>query len=326
VETSTALNIAGYRLVQSQVPEPGEGEVLIRVAACGVAYANALMALGRHQFKPPLPHSPGSEIAGWIEAVGAGVSGFDRSDRVMAVVRGGFAEYVVCAVRDLVRVPNGMSLQAAAAFRNAFLTAGHALVDRAALRAGEQLLVLGAAGSVGSAAIQVGNALGARVIAAASSGSKREFAQALGADVVLDSAAEGWRERLKAACGGRGPDVIFDPVCGPLFQPSFRSLAWGGRHLVVGFASGAIPALPANLTLLKGAALMGVDLRQFIQFEPARARERLGQLMGWVEEGRLAPAIGRIFKLEEYAPALEYALSGQGQGQTLLSISGDCDR
>jgi NADPH2:quinone reductase len=175
---------------------------------------------------------------------------------------------------------------------------------------------------VGTAAVQVGKILGDRVIACASTPEKRDFVRACGADEVLDTQAEGWRDRLKALCGGKGPDVIFDPVCGPLFEPAFRSLAWGGRHLVVGFAGGPIPALPANLPLMKGAALTGVDVRQFTLFETARAAETLSRLLAWVQEGRLSPPEGRRFPLAAYGEALEFALSGQGMGKTLVAPAG----
>ena len=159
------------------------------------------------------------------------------------------------------------------------------------------------------------------MIAAASSEAKRDFCRDLGADEVLDANGEGWRERLKAACGGRGPDVVFDPVCGPLFEPAFRSLSWRGRHLVLGFVGGPIPALPANLTLMKGAALVGVDVRQFMLLEPDRARAHLSQLLAWADDGRLAPPLGRAFSLDRYAEALEFALTGQGLGKTVIEVA-----
>jgi NADPH2:quinone reductase len=175
---------------------------------------------------------------------------------------------------------------------------------------------------VGTAAVQVGKIMGARVLACASTPKKRAFAAACGADETLDTEAEGWRDRLKALCGGKGPDVIFEPVCGALFEPAFRSLAWGGRHLVVGFAGGPIPALPANLPLMKGASLTGVDVRQFLLFEGPRAAQTLTRLLAWVAEGRLKPPEGRRFPLADYGAALEFALSGQGLGKTLVGPAG----
>jgi len=321
VQASTLDSIADYRLLEGETPKPRPGEVLIKVAACGVGYVDALVALGRYQVKPPLPHTPGKEVGGWIEAVGAGVDGLAPGDRVMASVRGGFAQFALAPAADTVKIPERMSFAQASGFRVNYLTALHGLRDRGALAAGERLLVLGAAGGVGMAATQVGKAMGAEVIAAASTEEKRAFARTQGADHVIDTAPDGWRDRLKAACGGKGPDVVFDPVCGPLFEPAFRSLVWGGRHLVVGFVGGPIPALKSNLTLMKGAALVGVDVRQFGLFEEKKANAHVTELLSWVADGRLVPAVGRSFPLEEFAPAMEFALTGQGLGKTVLEIA-----
>jgi len=316
-------SIDSYRTVELADPEPREGEVRIRVAACGVGYVDALVALGRYQVKPPLPHVPGSEIAGVVEALGAGVSGLAVGDRVLAMSRGGgFAQLAVAPAAATARLPEAMGFPQAAGFRVNYLTALHGLRDRAGLKAGERLLVFGAAGGVGAAAVQVGLALGAQVIAAGSTPAKRDFAQQLGAQAAIDVEADGWRDRLKALTGGAGVDVVFDPVCGPLFEPAFRSLAWGGRHLVVGFAGGeGIPALPSNLPLMKGAALVGVDVRQFQLFEAERARAQLSELLDWVGAGRLSPPVGRVFGFEAAREALTYALSGQGLGKTVLELA-----
>ncbi|MBS0410358.1 MAG: NADPH:quinone oxidoreductase family protein [Proteobacteria bacterium] len=313
-------SVADYRLVELPTPEPGPGEVRIKVAACGVGYVDALVSLGRYQVKPPLPHIPGGEAAGVVDAVGAGVTGLAAGDRVMAQVGGGFAEYAVARAPAVVKIPDAMAFEAACGFRINYVTALHGLRDRAALKAGERLLVSGAAGGVGAAAVQLGKILGAEVIACASSEDKRAFALSLGADKVIDTAPDGWRDRLKALTEGKGVDVYFDPVCGPLFELAFRSMAWGGRHLVVGFVGGPIPALPANLTLMKGAALVGVDVRQFMLFEGKKAQAHLAELLGWVAEGRLNPPVGRRFAFDDYAAALEFALSGQGLGKTVLTV------
>jgi NADPH2:quinone reductase len=236
----------------------------------------------------------------------------------MAQVRGGFAEFARSPTSMATKIPDQMSFAQAAGFRINYITALHGLRDRAALAAGERLLVFGAAGGVGSAALQVGRILGAEVIAAASTEEKRAFAKDHGADHVIDTSPEGWRDRLKAVTPGKGPDVIFDPVCGPLFEPAFRSLGWGGRHLVVGFAGGPIPALPANLSLMKGAALVGVDVRQFLQFEGPKGAAHLNELLSWVADGRLNPTVGRTFPLDAFAQALQFALSGQGLGKTVV--------
>ncbi len=313
-------SIDDYRIVDLPVPAPGPGEVLVRVGYCGVGYADGLVALGRYQVKPPLPHVPGGEVGGQVAALGEGVSGFAIGDRVMASVRGGFAEYGVAPAAGVWALPAGVTLAQAAALRIDYLTALHALQDRAHLLPGERLLVLGAGGGVGSAAVQVGKALSAQVVAAASTDAKRASAVAQGADATVDTAIEGWRDRLKVL--GK-IDVVFDPVCGPLFEATFRSLGWGGRHLVIGFTGGKIPALPANLTLLKGAALTGADVRQFALLEPVRAATHIATLLEWAKEGRIRPAPGRAFALDDYAAALEFAMSGKGNGKTILNVAGE---
>ena len=320
VQADSLDSIADYRLIEVDAPEPGAGQVLIRVTACGVGYVDALVSLGRYQVKPPLPHTPGQEIGGVIEAVGEGVAGLAVGDRVMAQAMGGFQELTLADARAVVKIPHAMSATQASGFRINYITALHGLRDRADLQPGERVLVFGAAGGVGVAAVQVARAMGATVIACASSEEKRAFALAQGADVVIDTVAEGWRDRLKALGEGKGPDVVFDPVCGPLFEAAFRSLSWRGRHLVVGFVGGPIPALPANLTLMKGAALTGVDVRQFMLFEGKKAASHLAELLGWVGEGKLVPPVGRTFPLEAWAEALEFALTGQGLGKTVLEV------
>lgn len=320
VQAQALNSVADYHLVDLPTPEPGPGEVRIKVAACGVGYVDALVSLGRYQVKPPVPHIPGGEAAGVVDAVGEGVTGLKPGDRVMAQVGGGFAEYAVARAPAVAKIPDAMAFEAACGFRINYVTALHGLRDRGALQPGERLLVSGAAGGVGAAAVQLGKILGAQVIACASSDEKRAFAQSLGADLAIDTAPDGWRDRLKTLAEGKGVDVYFDPVCGPLFELAFRSMAWGGRHLVVGFVGGPIPALPANLTLMKGAALMGVDVRQFMLFEGRKAQAHLAELLGWVGEGRLKPPVGRRFAFDDFAPALEFALSGQGLGKTVLTV------
>ncbi|MEZ5658858.1 MAG: NADPH:quinone oxidoreductase family protein [Burkholderiaceae bacterium] len=312
--------IDDYVIDEVDRPDMAAHQILIEVAACGVGYVDALVALGRYQVKPELPHIPGKEVAGRIRAIGAAVRGFSVGDRVLAVVQGGFAEWVCASTDAVLRIPARMSFSQAAGFRINYLTALHGLRDRARLEPGEWLLVLGAGGGVGSAALQVGKVLGANIVAAASTADKRAHALALGADRVIDTESEGWRERLKAACDGRGPDVVFDPVCGPLFEPAFRSLHWRGRHLVVGFVGGPIPALRANLPLMKGASLVGVDVRQFMLYEQARADAQLAEMLAWAGDGRIEPPIGREYAFDQFRQALQFALSGQGTGKTVLRI------
>ncbi len=320
VQAENLDSLEAYTAVEAPVPVPSATEVRIKVAACGVGYVDALVALGRYQVKPPLPHVPGAEVAGHIDAVGADVRGVAAGDRVMAQVRGGFAEYAIAPAAVVNRIPDNLSFERAAGFRTNYLTALHGLRDRAHLAAGERLLVIGAAGGVGLAAVQIGRLMGATVIAVASSPEKRALAVQHGADITLDREVDGWRDRLKAAAGG-GIDVVFDPVCGPLFQPAFRSLNWGGRHLVVGFVGGPIPALPANLPLMKGAALVGVDVRQFAQvFEADKAKAQVQELLDWVRDDRLAPPVGRVFPFTQHREALAFAFSGQGVAKTVLAV------
>lgn len=316
-------SLADYAEVELPTPEPGASQVRIKVAAVGIGYVDALVALGRYQVKPPLPHIPGSEIAGAIDALGDGVTGWQVGDRVFAMAAHCFAEHVLAPAAACRRLPDSVDFTAGAAMPLNYLTALHGLADRAMIQPGETLLVFGAAGGVGSAAIQVGKAMGARVIAAASTAEKREFALKLGADAVIDTDVEGWRERLKAVLAGEKLGVILDPVCGPLFEAAFRSLGWGGRHLVVGFVGSPIPALPSNLTLMKGAGLIGVDVRQFQLFERRAAAAHLDTLAGWLADGRIAPAVGEVFAWADYGPALEAAFGGRGLGKPVLRVSSD---
>lgn len=314
-------SLDSYSLQEADMPVAGPGQVLIRVAACGVGYVDSLVALGRYQVKPPLPHTPGQEVAGIVEAVGEGVAHVALGDRVMTMTTKGFAEYAVAAGPMVVKLPDALSFAEGASLPLNYITAMHALKDRGAVAAGETVLVFGAAGGVGSAGVQVARALGARVIAAASTEEKRAFALAHGADLAIDTSPEGWRDRLKGLTDGKGPNVIFDPVCGPLFEPAFRSLAWRGRHLVVGFVGGPIPALPSNLTLMKGAALLGVDVRQYLQYETRRAIADLHQLASWASDGKIKPPIGAVFPFAQFGEAMVSALSGKGVGKVVLQVA-----
>ncbi|GGE04678.1 NADPH:quinone oxidoreductase [Polymorphobacter glacialis] len=313
-------SLADYAEVELPTPEPGAGQLRIRVAAVGIGYVDALVALGRYQVKPPLPHIPGSEVAGVVDAIGDGVSGWSIGDRVVAMTVHGFAQQVLAPAATSRHLPVNASFEAGAAFPLNYLTALHGLADRGQLTSGETMLVFGAAGGVGSAAIDVGKAHGAHVIAAASTPEKHAFALARGADAVIDTDVDGWRDRLKALLAGRKLDMVFDPLCGPLFESAFRSLGWGGRHLVVGFVGGPIPALPSNLTLMKGAALIGVDVRQFQLFEKAAAARHLDTLTAWLGGGRVAPAVGKIFDWADFGPALEAGLAGKTPGKIILSV------
>lgn len=310
-----------YALHDVPTPEPAVGEVRVRVMAAGVGYFDALMARGGYQVRPPLPFVPGSEFAGVVESSGPGVASPAPGQRVIGGSFGNvFAEYVCVPAATLMPLPSVLSAEVGAAFLVNYQTAAYALIQRAALSSGDTLLVLGAAGGTGSAAVQVGKCLGARVIAAASSAEKRAFARAAGADLELDYSRPDWRDDLKRLCPG-GVDVIFDPVGGELFEPAFRSLAWGGRHLVIGFAGGAIPRLPANLALLKGASLVGVDLRQAAGRDPEMNAANTRRLLGWVEEGMLRPPAGPVFDFADFRSALDAAFSGKSLGKVVLRVA-----
>lgn len=255
-------------------PEPGKGQVLVSVHASAVNFPDTLIIENKYQFKPELPFAPGGEVAGTIKSVGEGVNGFEVGDRVIAVCGwGGYAEEVLTTVDKLVRLPQGIDMEAAAALVITYGTSHYALQDRAAIQPGETLLVLGAAGGTGVSAIELGKLMGAKVIAAASSDEKLALCKARGADETINYATEDLRQRVKALTGGRGVDVVYDPVGGAYAEPALRSMAWRGRYLVIGFTTGEIPKLPLNLVLLKGCSIVGVFYGGFAQAEPARHRQ-----------------------------------------------------
>lgn len=301
---------------------PTNGNVRLKVKASGASLLDALIAGGKYQVKPPLPFSPGSEFSGVVDAVAVDVTNLKVGDRVMAGgFVGGFSETAVVPAVGAVKIPDAMSFETAAGFRTNYMTALHAFRQRANLQAGETVLVLGAAGGVGSAGIEVAKVMGAKVIAVASSEAKRAFASKLGADHAIDAAPENIRDQIKASTQGRGVDVVYDPVGGALTELAFRSLAWRGRHLVVGFAAGTIPALPVNLALLKGASLVGVDLARFsFMHEPAVAAENLKQLLAWFAEGKLKPTIGRVYAFGEARAALADILARRAIGKSVVRI------
>jgi NADPH:quinone reductase len=308
-------------LVLEDLPSPraGNGEVVVTVKAASVNFPDVLIIQNKYQFKPPLPFSPGSELAGVVKELGPGVQGFKPGDKVMAFTTyGAFAEEVKTEASRLIPLPEGMDFIRGAAFVLTYATTDHALRDRAALATGETLLVLGAAGGVGLAAVEVGKALGARVIACASTDDKLAVCREHGADATINYAAEDLRERIKALTEGRGVDVIYDAVGGPYTEPAFRSIAWRGRHLVVGFAAGDIPKLPLNLALLKGASVVGVFWGDFARREPARFADSMRQLAKWYREGRLKPHVSQTFPLEKAADALKLMAARQVKGKIVL--------
>ncbi len=313
--------LSALELREVDDPTPGKGEVLIDVAAAGVNFPDVLIVQGLYQFKPPGAFSPGGEVAGVVSAIGEGVDGIAVGDRVAAVIPwGGFAEKVCAPVGALVPIPDGMDPETAAAFNLTYATALHALRDRAALQPGETVLVLGAAGGVGLASIDVAKAMGARVIAAASSPEKLAACTAAGADAVIDYRAEDLKTRAKALTGGKGADVIVDPVGGPYSEPALRATAWRGRFLVIGFAAGDIPKIPLNLTLLKGCAVVGVFWGSFVAREPAAHARNQAQLAAWFTAGELKPLISARYPLERAVEALEALAGRHARGKLVVTM------
>ena len=310
-------------LTFEELPSPtaAAGEVVVSVKAASVNFPDFLIIQNKYQFKPPLPFSPGSELAGVVKEVGAGVSNVRAGDRVIAFTTyGAFAEEVKTEAARLLPLPEKMDFVTGAAFLLTYATSDHALRDRGALKAGETLLVLGAAGGVGLAAIEIGKALGARVIACASSEDKLAVCREHGADATLNYATEDLRERVKALTEGRGVDVVYDAVGGAYTEPAFRSLAWRGRLLVVGFAAGEIPKLPLNLALLKGAAVVGVFWGDCARREPKAFAESVRQLARWYGEGRLRPHVSQTLPLERAAEAIQLLASRKAKGKVVLTI------
>ena len=304
-----------------ELPEPkcGRGEVTIDVRAAGVNFPDVLLSYGKYQFKPAPPFVPGGEAAGVITEVGEGVARLKKGDRVATtMLHGAFASRVVVPELSAVKVPDGVSFETAAATLLTYLTTIHALEDRAHLRAGETLLVLGAAGGVGVAAIQLGKLLGAKVIAAASTDAKVAFCIEQGADLGIVYSREDLKERAKALTSGQGVDVIYDAVGGHYSEAALRAIAWEGRHLVVGFASGDIPKIPLNLALLKGCQIVGVFWGQFAMRDPVRNLAHGGQIFGWVAEGKLSPHVDAVIPFDRAADALERLERREVKGKLVL--------
>lgn len=297
---------------------PGAGQVVIDVKAAAVNFPDVLIIENKYQVKPQLPFTPGAEVAGIVRAAGEGVK-FAPGTRVVAYVgNGGFAQQAIAEAAACVPLPEGADFATAAAFTLAYGTSHHAVVDRAALRAGETMLVLGAAGGVGLAAVEIGKALGARVIAAASSEEKLEVCRRFGADATINYTTEDLRERIKALTDGKGPDVIYDPVGGEYAEPAFRSIGWRGRYLVVGFANGEIPKLPLNLALLKGASLVGVFWGDYARREPKNNAAAFAEMVGWISEGKLKPYVSKRYTLDETAQALKDMASRKVTGKIVI--------
>ncbi len=310
------------KLVVEDIPSPkaASGQVVVSVKACGVNFPDTLIIQGKYQFKPEMPFSPGGEVAGVVKEIGEGVTRVKPGDRVIAFnTWGGFAEEMVVEADRTIPMPANMDFIPASAFVLTYGTSYHALKDRAEIKAGETMLVLGAAGGVGLAAIQIGKAMGARVIAAASSDAKLKVCRDNGADEVINYGSEDLRARVKVITGGKGLDVVYDPVGGPYSEPALRDMAWKGRFLVVGFAAGDIPKVPLNLMLLKGCSIVGVFWGAFTKNEPERNRENNWELMAMYAAEKIKPHIHATYPLERAAEALNEVLNKRVAGKVVLT-------
>lgn len=308
-------------------PKPGMGQVVLSVKACGVNFPDVLIIQNKYQFKPPLPFSPGGEVAGIVKEVGEGVTAVKPGDRVIGSTGwGGFAEEVTVDAGRLIPIPDSMDFETASAFVMTYGTSHHALKDRAALKPGETLLVLGAAGGVGLAAVELGKAMGARVVAAVSSAEKAQVCKEHGADEAIvyprnpldREQQKKLSEDLKRACGGEGADVIYDPVGDDYAEPALRAIGWEGRYLVVGFAAGQIPKIPLNLALLKNCQIVGVFWGAFTARNPGRNKENLAELMALFQAGKVKPLVSGRFPLERAADALNLMANRGVKGKVVL--------
>jgi NADPH2:quinone reductase len=300
-------------------PEPKAGEVLIEIKAASLNFPDLLIVQNKYQMKPALPFVPGSEYAGVVQAVGEGVTHLQVGQSVACLSgTGGFATHTIAPAALCMPLPPGFPHVDAAAFIMIYATSYHALVDRAQLKAGETVLVLGAAGGVGTSAIQIAKVMGAKVIAAASTDDKCELCKSIGADLTINYTRENLRDAIKAATGGKGPDVIYDPVGGDFAEPAFRSIAWRGRYLVVGFASGPIPSLPLNLALLKGASIVGVFWGDFARREPQANAAMMKELAQWYAQGKVKPVIDRTMPMAQLKAAYAHMGSRGVKGKLVM--------
>lgn len=316
-ETLDGVDALQWR--ETPTPQPQAGEVRVAIHAASLNFPDLLVVEGKYQMRPPLPFVPGSEFSGRVDAVGPGVETPRVGDAVAVIgSHGGFATHALVEASRVIPLPPGFALDDAAAFAFTYGTAHHALVDRGQLRAGETVLVLGAAGGVGTAAVQVAKAAGARVIAAASTADKCALCREIGADETIDYSREDLRERLKALTGSRGLDVVYDPVGGALAEPALRSVGWRGRYLVIGFAGGTIPALPWNLPLLKGSAIVGVFWGEFVRREPQAFAMAMRELAQWYAQGKVKPVIDQRLPMSALRDAYARMASRQVRGKLLL--------
>jgi NADPH2:quinone reductase len=297
----------------------GDGQVVVAVKFASVNYPDALMVQGKYQFKPPLPFTPGSELAGIVKSVGANVTKVKVGQNVLVLPgRGAFAEEVIATEAQVTPLAAGVDLAAAAGMPMTYGTCYHGLKDRGQLKAGETLLVLGAGGGIGVAAVELGKLMGATVIAAASSDEKLAAAKSRGADHLINYNTEDLRARIKEITGDKGVDVVLDPVGGNYAEPALRSTGWNGRFLVVGFAAGEIPKIPINLTLLKGSAIVGVFWGEFMKRQPNDGQAEMAQLVQWLEQGKIRPLVSQQFKLSESKGALEAVFTRKATGKIVI--------
>jgi NADPH2:quinone reductase len=332
MKTLMSVTVGGpetLELTEMPTPEPGEGQVLIEVKAAGVNYPDTLIIRDLYQFKPPRPFTPGNEVSGVVAAVGEGVKRFSVGDGVFAIMmqNGGFATHAVAQEHEITPLPDGMSHEEAAAFMMTYGTSYYALKDRAKLQAGETLFILGAAGGVGSAAIELAKAMGARVIAGVSSQEKADFCKSLGADATLiypreldKDAQPALSKEIKSLAGSDGVNVVYDAVGGPYAEPALRSIAWEGRYLVIGFPAG-IPAIPLNLTLLKSCQIVGVFWGAAMMRDPAGHRQNVIEMAEMFAAGNIKPRVTRTFALEDGAAALTHLESREATGKVVITPS-----
>ncbi len=303
-------------------PEPGDGEVRIATKAAGINFPDILQVEGKYQFKPPLPFIPGSEVSGVIAAVGVGVTSLAVGDKVFAKASGGaFAEECIAREQSVFRIGETMSFEQAAGLTTTYGTSYYALKQRAKLQPGETVLVLGAAGGVGIATIQLAKVMGATVIAAASSDEKLDFACQAGADLRINYATEDLKEKTKQLTGGKGVDVVYDPVGGDLSEQAFRATGWDGRFLVIGFASGTIPKMPLNLALLKGASIVGVFWGTWVSKFPEQSATNFRELVEMIDSGKFEPVVSEVFPLDQYLKAFSCIAERRAKGKVVFSIA-----
>jgi NADPH:quinone reductase len=316
-ETPTGVDALTWK--ELPTPQPKAGEVLVEIRAASLNFPDLLIVQNKYQMKPPLPFVPGSEYAGVVQALGEGVKHLKVGQNVACLSgTGGFGTHAIAPAALCMPLPDSFSHVDAAAFIMIYATSWHALMDRAQLKAGETVLILGAAGGVGTAAIQIAKAAGARVIAAASTDEKCALCTSLGADSTINYSRQNLRDEIKALTDGKGPDVIYDPVGGEFAEPAFRSIAWRGRYLVVGFAAGPIPALPFNLALLKGASIVGVFWGDFARREPKANAAMMAELGGWYAQGKIKPVIDRTMPMADLKAAYAHMGSRAVKGKLVM--------